>query len=100
MTDLNRGQRLEQYTLRHPQEVLCIEVTIAGEPDEIMVFKGFSSSLMRPTASDLEVPVIPDEAQIEAIHRYQAPYHPANPQLIEGAIAWATFAARLESLGL
>jgi hypothetical protein len=100
MIDLNRGQRLEQYTLRHPQEVLLIEVSTAGEVDEVMVFKGFSSSLMRPTASDLEVPVIPVEAEIEVVHRYQAPYNRANPQLLEGAIAWETFAARLESLGL
>lgn len=44
------GKRLEQYTIKRPQEVLLVTVEIAGEEDQIAIFKGFSSSLMRPTA--------------------------------------------------
>jgi len=38
-----------------------------GESDQIAIFKGFSSSLMRPTAFDPEVPVLPDKAKILTI---------------------------------
>ena len=39
------SKRLEQYTVKRPQEVLLISVEIAGEEDQIAIFKGFSSSL-------------------------------------------------------
>ena len=47
--------RLEQYTLKHPQEVLLVKAEVNGELDELMVFKGFSSSLVRSTAFDPDV---------------------------------------------
>ena len=54
------GHRLEQYTLQRPQEVLIVKAEIAGEEDEIAIFRGFSSSLMRPTAFDVDVPILPE----------------------------------------
>jgi hypothetical protein len=53
------AQRLEQYTLKRPNEVLLVTAEIDGELDQIAVFKGFSSSLMRSTDSDPDVPVLP-----------------------------------------
>jgi hypothetical protein len=47
--------RLEQYTTKRPQEVLLVKIEIDGELDEIAIFKGFSSSLMRPTAFDPDI---------------------------------------------
>jgi hypothetical protein len=35
------GKRLEQYTAKRSQEVLLVNVEIAGEPDQIAIFKGF-----------------------------------------------------------
>lgn len=92
--------RLEQYTLRYPQEVLLVEAEIDGEPDQIMVFKGVSSSLMRATAFDPDVPVLPETAAIASISRLAAPFNPANPQTIEAALSADEFAARLMTLGL
>ncbi|MGB3614058.1 MAG: hypothetical protein WBA10_09710 [Elainellaceae cyanobacterium] len=76
--------RLEQYTLKRPQEVLLINAQVDGDEDAVVVFRGFSSSLMRPTAFDPDTPVLPPSADILSVDRLQGPYDPANPQLIEG----------------
>ncbi len=49
------NKRLEQYTVKRPQEVLLVTVEVDGERDEVAIFRGFSSSLMRPTAFDPDV---------------------------------------------
>jgi len=54
-------EAFEQYTAKRSHEVLIVTVQIEGESDQIAIFKG-SSSLMRPTAFDPEVPVLPDKA--------------------------------------
>lgn len=93
-------QRLEQYTLRYPQEVLLVSAILAGDTDEIAIFKGFSSSLCRPTAFDPDVPVLSPEAEIVAIARLQSPYQPENPNYLEQGIPWPEMAQRLQELGL
>jgi hypothetical protein len=89
------GQLLEQYTLNHPQEVLLVQAEIDGELDEIAIFKGFSSSLMRPTAFDPDIPVIPDHAKIIKIDRLASPYTPTNPHYIQQNVTWHDFQALL-----
>lgn len=92
--------RLEQYTLRFPEEVLMVSAVVAGEEDYVVVFRGFSSSLVHPTAFDPEVPILSEEAVIEAIDRLQGPYTPDNPQYLEQAISWSNFSDRLTQMGL
>jgi len=94
------GARLEQYTLQHLQEVLMLHCEIEGTPDQVVIFKGFSSSLMRPTAFDPDIPTLPDSATIHYIDRLQGPYQPDTPQYLERHISWLDFDARLKSLGL
>ena len=94
------AQRLEQYSLKRPQEVLLVSASIDSEPDQIAIFKGFSSSLMRSTAFDPDVPVLPEAAVIEAIDRLVAPYQPANPQYIQQGLSWAEMEQLLEQLGI
>ncbi|MDR9402839.1 MAG: hypothetical protein RI580_05305 [Halothece sp. Uz-M2-17] len=93
-------KRLEQYTLKHPQEVLLLEVETAGETDQILIFKGFSSSLTGATAYDPDVPVLAENATILKIDRAQSPYSPDNPQYLEQGISWETMEQRLNALGL
>ncbi len=93
-------KRLEQYTLRYPQEVLLLDVELEGQADQILIFKGFSSSLMNPTAYDPDVPVLAEEAKILSIDRAASPYNPDNPQYIEQGISWETMEKRLTELGL
>lgn len=94
------GQRFEQYSLRCPDEVLMVEAKVSGEPDQVMIFKGFSSSLMRPTDYNPDVPVLPQEAEIVEIARLKGPYQPNNPEYIAQGISWAEFEALLESMDL
>lgn len=93
-------ERLEQYALRHPQEVLLVSAQVAGVADEVTIFRGFSSSLSRATAFDPDVPILPAEATIAAIARIRAPYQPDNPQYLERDIAWEDMDRRLQAMGL
>ncbi|WP_416336944.1 hypothetical protein [Crocosphaera sp. UHCC 0190] len=85
---MSRIQQLEQYTLKHPQEVLLITLEIDGEGDQLLIFKGFSSSLMRPTDFDPDVPMLSDDAIIISIDRLMSPYNPNNPNYIQQGLTW------------
>ena len=88
-------KQLEQYTLQHPQEVLLVTAVIDGEADEILIFRGFTSSLVRPTAADPDIPVLPDSAVDIIIDRIAGPYQPDCPEYLERQIHWHEFSQRL-----
>lgn len=94
------GKRLEQYTSRRPREILIVNAEIAGETDQIAIFKGYSSSLMRPTAFDPDVPVLPDEAKIISIERVASPFNPENPRYIQRGLTWETIQPLLLEVGV
>jgi hypothetical protein len=94
------GKRLEQYTAKRPQEVLLVTIAIDDEQDKVAIFKGFSSSLMRPTAFDPDEPVIPDEATIVSIDRIKSPYNPEAPRYIERGISWEAMQTLLSEVGV
>jgi hypothetical protein len=94
------GRRLEQYTIKRPQEVLIVTAEIAGEEDQIAIFKGFSSSLMRPTAFDPDVPLLPEEAKIVSIDRVASPYNPDAPHYLQQGLTWETMQQLLLDAGV
>lgn len=94
------GQRLEQYTAKRPHEVLIVTAEIAGEEDKIAIFKGYSSSLMRSTAFDPDVPVLPDAATIISIDRVLSPYNPEAPHYIEQGLTWEGIQPLLLEVGV
>lgn len=94
------GKRLEQYTIKRPQEVLLVTVAIAGEEDQIAIFKGFSSSLMRPTSFDPDVPVLPEEAKLLKIDRVASPYNPEAPRYIQQELTWEDMQVLLAQVGV
>lgn len=94
------GKRLEQYTAKCPQEVLLVKVEVANEEDTIAIFKGFSSSLMRPTAFDPDVPVLPDQAKIISIDRVATPYNPEAPRYIQQGLLREDMEALLSEVGV
>ena len=94
------AQRLEQYTVKRSQEVLLVTVLVAEEEDQIAIFKGYSSSLMRPTAFDPDVPVLPDGATIISIDRVLSPYNPEAPHYIEQGLTWETIQPLLLEAGV
>jgi hypothetical protein len=94
------GFRLEQYTLRRPQLVLLVRAVIDGQEDEVLIFRGFSSSLMHPTAADPDVPVLPESAEIEAIDIMAGPYNPTAPRYLQRGLAWEDMVPLLEDMGV
>lgn len=94
------GLRLEQFTLRYPQLVLLVQAIVDGEADEVLIFRGFSSSLMHPTAADPDVPVLPENAEITAIDIMVGPYNPAAPQYLHREIPWTDMLPLLEAAGV
>lgn len=99
MTD-SIARRLEQYTVKRPQEVLIVKVESEGEFDEISIFKGFSSSLVRSTAFDPDIPVLADGAKIISVDRLAGPYNPNNPRYLQQGLSWETMQSLLWELGL
>jgi hypothetical protein len=91
---------LEQYTIKRPQQVLVLTVEIDGQQDEITIFKGFSSSLVRGTPFDPDVPVLPDNANILKIDIVASPYNPEAPSFIEQGLSWQVMQARLRDIGV
>lgn len=94
------AKRLEQYTLKYPNEVLLVTAEIEGEEDVVIIYRGFSSSLMRATAFDPEVPVLPQNAQIAQIDRLAGPYTPDNPRYLERDISLDIMEQRLQAAGI
>jgi hypothetical protein len=97
---MNPGLRMEQYTLKRPEQVLLVRALVAGEADQVVIFRGFSSSLMRPTAFDPEVPVLPEDAVIQAIDILLGPYQPDAPRYVQQGLSWADFEPLLAALGV
>jgi hypothetical protein len=92
--------RLEQYSLRYPQEVLFLTVEDKGERDEILIFKGFSSSLVNFTAFDPDIPILSESAVILTIDRMVSPYNPQSPNYLEKGLTWQVMQERLVELNL
>lgn len=90
--------RLERYTEQRRQEVLLVKVRLGEDLDEILVFKGFSSSLVRSTDFDPDVDLWTEDAEIVAIARLKAPYDPQNPEYLEPELTWAALQERLPEL--
>lgn len=92
--------RLEQYTLRCPQEVLRVTAWENDAENIVLIFRGFSSSLTCPTAFDPDVPILTTAAQIRSIDRLAAPYNPEQPQYLEQGLSSAEMEQHLTKFGL
>ena len=95
------GIRLEQYTLKRRNEVLIVNLeTASGEPDSVMIFAGFSSSLMRATNYDPDIPIVTADSTIISIDRLVSPYNPEDPQYIESGLTLQAMKNLLDELTL
>ena len=100
MTTPPIGYRLEQYTIKNPKEVLLVTARVGQDEDQVAIFKGFSSSLMHPTAFDPDIPVLPADANIQSIDRLQGPYNPHCPKVIERGLSLEQMEALLQKYGV
>jgi hypothetical protein len=65
-----------------------------------VLLQGFSSSVMRPTATDPGDPVLPSTAKVTGIDRIKAPYMPSKVEYLEQDVSWQDFQQRLDKAGL
>ena len=81
---------LEERSRARPDRVLRLRGTLpaAGggetEPFELMIFRGFSSSVSHPTAFDPDQPALPEEAFVESAELLEGPLNPSNERVLAG----------------
>lgn len=93
--------RLEQYTIKHPEEVLIVNLeTSAEEEDIVLIYNGFSGSLVKSTTYDPDIPIIEQNAKIISVDRLVSPYNPINPQYIQQGLTVAEIEQLLLDAGL
>jgi len=92
-------ERLENYSRSHPREVLRLTMRDGMGEGEVLIYRGFTSSLTRATAFEPDVPVLAPDAEILWVDRIQAPYHPQQIQYLEQNLSWAEFSQRLAEAG-
>ncbi|CAK9252086.1 unnamed protein product, partial [Sphagnum jensenii] len=92
--------RLEAYSERAPSEVLRVHAMVDDEEDQVIIFKGFSSSLTRATAYDPAEPVLPSTATVQSIDRIRGPYNPSKLRFIKKGLSWEEFQEILKEQGI
>ena len=83
--------RIEELSRSRPDRVVRLTGELPGEgglePFELLIFRGFSSSVSHPTAFDPDQPALPAEARVQAAELLQGPFTPAAEQRIAGPMA-------------
>ena len=59
----------------------------AMEPFEVLIFRGFSSSVSHPTAFDPDQPALPEAAQLDSGELLQGPLNPSAERRLTGPAA-------------
>jgi len=84
---------LEAISRERPDRVLRLrgslpadpEAAAAGEePFELLIFRGFSSSITHPTAFDPDQPALPETARITEAELLAAPLDPSRERRLAG----------------
>ncbi len=86
--------RLEAISRERPDRVLRLTGTLPGdgdEPFELLIFRGFSSSITHPTAFDPDQPALPETARIAAADLLAGPLDPTNERRLAGPLPAVAF---------
>ena len=76
--------QLEAFSSQRPDRVLRLAGLLAGEPLELLIFRGFSSSTTHPTAFDPDQSALPEGALIQTAALLAGPLNPAAEQVLAG----------------
>ena len=87
MTDIDLVQQLEERTRLLSDRVVRLQGTVQGEPFELLIFRGFSSSTTHPTAFDPDASVLPEGAALERAELLQGPLNPAESTVLMGPLS-------------
>ena len=81
----DRPDRVLRLTGELPSpEASALGADRPGEPFELLIFRGFSSSLSHPTGFDPDQPALPVTAKIEAAELLAGPLNPSQEQHLAG----------------
>ena len=94
MSDADLVQQLEERSRREPRRVIRRKGTTAGEPFELLIFRGFSSSTTHPTAFDPDASVLPPSTRLEQAELLQGPLNPSEALVLAGPFAPAALLAQ------
>ena len=84
MTDTELVQELEVRTRLNPDRVVRLSGEVSGEPFELLIFRGFSSSTTHPTAFDPDATVLPEGTRLEQAELLKGPLNPSGETLLAG----------------
>lgn len=91
-SDSDQLQRLEDLSAHHHNWVLrCRGQLASGEPFELIMFRGFSSSTSHSTTVDADVPLLQAGDQLETIEILKAPLQPGVEHVLQSAMAPEAF---------
>lgn len=92
---------LETISRERPDRVLrLVGLLPAPEPDpegageepfELLIFRGFSSSITHPTAFDPDQPALPESARITAAELLAGPLNPSDERRLAGPLPAETY---------
>ena len=94
MSDADLVQQLEERSRLEPRRVVRLKGTIEGEPFELLIFRGFSSSTTHPTAFDPDASVLPPSTRLEQAELLQGPLNPSEALVLAGPFAPAALLAQ------
>lgn len=88
-------KRLEALSRERPDRVVRLRGELPGErgpePFELLIFRGFSSSVSHPTAFDPDQPVLPDGVRIASAELLTGPLDPSAEQVLAGPLTPGIF---------
>lgn len=87
---------LEEYSISARDEVLLVRAMVDEQEAQVLVYKGFSSSLSYETSSDPSRSVLPARAVIKSIDRIRGPFDPSNIYFLEKGLTWDIFKTRIQ----
>jgi hypothetical protein len=79
-------EQLEACSRSRPDRVLRLRGELEGEPYELLIYRGFSSSTTHPTAFDPDRPVLPAGTVIEGAELLAGPLNPAAEERLAGPV--------------
>ncbi|MCP9860179.1 MULTISPECIES: hypothetical protein [unclassified Cyanobium] len=86
---------LETISRERPDRVLRLVGLLPApgedEPFELLIFRGFSSSITHPTAFDPDQPALPPSARITAAELLAGPLNPSDERRLAGPLPAETY---------
>ncbi|XP_062150188.1 uncharacterized protein LOC133858736 [Alnus glutinosa] len=86
---------LEFYSQSAKGEALIVDAVVDEEEVQVLIFKGFSSSLSYRTSPDPSRSILPARAVIKSIDRIKGPFDPSNIEYIQKGLTWEAFKTSL-----